>query len=465
MNNIKLGFYGATGNVTGSCYLLQANGMNILVDCGLYQEHDLKDRNWEKFPIPPETLDAVVLTHAHLDHCGRIPRLVLQGYDGPVYCTAATADIAQIVMEDCGKINEEDAAFKRVRHAREGRKGPHTDEPLYTMDDAQEAGKNFMAVDFDRPLELGEGVSVEFVTVGHILGAAACRFVITQGKESRTIVFSGDVGRWDMPILQDPAIIGPVDYLVVESTYGDRIHGETASIPDELAKIVNETADAGGNLLIPSFAVERTQELLYFLALLSADDRIPKLRIYVDSPMATKVNTVFAHHPYLFDSETTRMARTVKVSNVSVVRSAADSKSLNHIRGSVIIISGSGMCTGGRIKHHLCHNIGNPAATVLFVGYQASNTLGRQILDGNKTVRILGEEYDVKARIERITGFSAHADQKELLRWMDSIPNTPRQVFVTHGEPRAAEALKQKILSIKGWNATVPRYQQIVTLN
>ena len=465
MDNIKLGFYGAVGNVTGSCYLLQANGMNILVDCGLYQEHDLKDRNWGKFPIPPQQLDAVVLTHAHLDHCGRIPRLISQGYDGPVYCTAATADIAQIVMEDCGKINEEDAAFKRVRHAQEGRKAPHPEEPLYTLEEAQEAGKNFVAVDFDRKMELGDGVSVEFITVGHILGAAACRFVITKGKKTRTVVFSGDVGRWDMPILQDPADIGPVDYLVVESTYGDRVHGETNSIPDELAKIVTETDELGGNLIIPSFAVERTQELLYFLALLSAEKRIPKLRIYVDSPMATKVNTVFAHHPYLFDSETTRMARTVKVDNVSVVRSAAESKSLNHIRGSVIIIAGSGMCTGGRIKHHLCHNISNPAATVLFVGYQANNTLGRQILDGNKTVRILGEEYEVKARIKRITGFSAHADQKELLRWMDSITNTPRQVFVTHGEPRAAETLQQQILSIKGWDASVPRYQQTVTLD
>ena len=300
--DIKLGFYGAAGNVTGSCYLLQANGMKIMVDCGLYQEHDLKGRNWENFPVSPYKLDAVILTHAHLDHCGRLPRLVRNGYTGPIYCTSPTAEIARIVMEDCGKINEEDAEFKRLRHEREGRQGPHKEEPLYTAEEAADVVQYFVPVEYGRPQEIGEGVRIEFINVGHILGAGACRVTITQGNETRKIVFSGDVGRWDMPILQDPSPVGPADYLLVESTYGNRLHGQTSDIPGELAEIINSTTEAGGNIVIPSFAVERTQELLYFLALLSSENKIPNLRIFVDSPMAAKVSTVFVHHPCLFDS-------------------------------------------------------------------------------------------------------------------------------------------------------------------
>lgn len=463
--DIKISFHGAAGNVTGSCYLLEANGMCIMVDCGLYQEHDLKGRNWENFPVSPMKLDAVVLTHAHLDHCGRLPRLVSGGYRGPIYATSATTEIARIVMEDCGKINEEDAEFKRKRHEREGRKGPYQEEPLYTAEEAEEVSQYFVPVDYGRPLEIGEGVSVEFIQVGHILGAACCRISVTQGGETRRILFSGDVGRWDMPILQDPAAAGPADYLLVESTYGNRTHGETQSIPGELGRIINDTAERGGNLIIPSFAVERTQELLYFLAQLNAEKRIPNLRIFVDSPMASRVNTVFVRHPYLFDSETIQLARVLKVSNVSIVRSSQESKALNHIRGSVIIISGSGMCTGGRIKHHLCQNIQRPESTVLFVGYQAANTLGRQILDGKPQVRILGETYDVQAKVERISGFSAHADKGELLRWMGTLTTTPRKVFVTHGEPAAAKALQEKIIDEKGWNAQVAHYKETVTLD
>jgi metallo-beta-lactamase family protein len=462
---IKLSFHGATGNVTGSCYILEANGLRIMVDCGLYQEHDLKDRNWKTFPISPYKLNALILTHAHLDHSGRIPRLVRNGFRGPIYCTRATCEIASIVMEDCGKINEEDAEFKRKRHEREGRVSPHGYEPLYTEEDAEEVAQYFLPVDYEQKVELGQGVTLEFLQVGHILGAACCRITVTDGTETRRILFSGDVGRWDMPILQDPVPVGEADYVLVESTYGNREHGETKDIPEELARIINDTADAGGNLIIPSFAVERTQELLYFLALLNAERRIPNLRIFVDSPMASKVNTVFVHHPYLFDDDTLKLAKVLRVSNVSVVRSSQESKALNHIRGSVIIISGSGMCTGGRIKHHLCKNIGRPESTILFVGYQARNTLGRQILDGEPQVRILGETYDVKANIQRISGFSAHADRNELLRWLNTVSGTPRRVFVTHGEPEASAALRDKIIQEKGWDAQVPQYQQTVILD
>ena len=462
---IRLGFYGAAGNVTGSCYLLRANGKNILIDCGLYQEHHLKDRNWGQFPLQPSEIDAVVLTHAHLDHCGRLPRLVKEGFRGPIYSTSPTAEIARIVMDDCGKINEEDAEFKRLRHLREGRKGPHDDKPLYTQEDAEEVVPLFSPWDEKEPLDLGDGITVQFIPVGHILGASSVRFVVTTGTTTRSIVFSGDIGRHDMPILRDPDPVGDADYLVVESTYGDRLHPETADIPAQLAQVINETVKAGGNIIIPSFAIERTQELLYFLALLLAENKIPHLRIFLDSPMATKVNTVFMRHPYLFDEETIKATRQLKVDNVTVVRSATESKSLNHIRGSVIIIAGSGMCTGGRIKHHLTYNIGRKESTILFVGYQAVGTLGREIVDGKEEVRILGEMCPVHARVDRIEGFSAHADQGELLAWLKTVSKPPKHVFVTHGEPEAAEALRQKIAETTKWEASTPKYQEVQILN
>jgi len=461
---IRLGFYGAAGNVTGSCYLLRACDKNILIDCGLYQEHHLKERNWGDFPMPPDRIDAVVLTHAHLDHCGRLPKLVKDGYNGPVYCTSATAEIARIVMLDCGKINEEDAEQKRLRHLREGRKTTK-DLPLYTSDDAEAVTPLFKPWDETTPLEIAEGITVEFIEVGHILGASSVRFTIGEGRGRRTIVFSGDVGRRDMPILRDPQPIGEADYLVIESTYGNRLHAETADIPEQLAEAINSAEDAGGNIIIPSFAIERTQELLYFLALLSAENKIPHLRIFLDSPMATKVNTVFMRHPYLFDTEAIRATQELKVDNVTVVRSAAESKSLNHIKGTVIIIAGSGMCTGGRIKHHLIYNIGRPQSTVLFVGYQAVGTLGREIVDGKPEVRILGELHPVKARIRKIEGFSAHADQQELLAWAKTASKPPRHVFVTHGEPDAAGELSQKFAEQLGWEASTPQYQENILLD
>ena len=375
------------------------------------------------------------------------------------------ADIAKIVMMDCGRLNEEDAEFKRRRHEKEGRQGPFPEEPLYTEEEAEEVVKYFQKWNYAQPFEVGEGITAEFIEVGHILGAACVRITIEQEGEKRTILFSGDVGRWDMPILRDPKPIGNADYVVIESTYGNRDHEPTKSIPDELAEIVNRTAEAGGNLVIPSFAIERTQELLYFLALLCKDNRIPHLRIFVDSPMATQVSTVFKRHPFLFDTETIRLAQTIRLNNVTVVRSSQESKSLNHIRGSVIIIAGSGMCTGGRIKHHLCYNIGRPECTVLFVGYQANNTLGRQILDGEKQVRILGEIYDVEAKVARISGFSAHADRTELLKWLDGLDNAPRKVFVTHGEPEGSAALAELIREKKGYETMVPAYQDAVALD
>ena len=301
--------------------------------------------------------------------------------------------------------------------------------------------------------------------MGHILGASSLKFTITSGNETRTIVFSGDVGRWDMPIIRDPSPIGDADYIICESTYGDRIHGPQSDIPDELADVINSTVKAGGNLIIPSFAIERTQDLIYYLAQLLKADKIPHLRIFIDSPMAVKVTDVFRSHYNLFDADTLKLAKSIRLPGLTLVRTPSDSKSINHINGTAIIIAGAGMCTGGRIKHHLVANLPRKESTVLFVGFQAIGTLGREIVSGSKRVRILGQEYPVRASIRRISGFSAHADQNELLKWLRTSPSTPKKVFVTHGEPEAADALADLIGKELGLNAEVPEYKQTAKLS
>ncbi|MBR0457857.1 MAG: MBL fold metallo-hydrolase [Victivallales bacterium] len=461
---IKLSFLGAAQNVTGSRYLVEANGKRILVDCGLYQEHDLKDRNWEPSTIPPGEIDAALLTHAHLDHCGLFPRLVSQGFRGKIYGTRATTEMALVVMADCAKINEEDADFKRRRHEKEGRQGPHPDVPLYTVEDVEQVPPLFQGVNFNEPISIGEGIEATFHEVGHILGAATIHLKITQGEESRTIVFSGDVGRCDMPILNDPDPIGDADYILCESTYGDRLHGPQADIPSELARVINDTYQAQGNLVIPSFAIERTQDIIFYLAQLLKAHRIPPINVYVDSPMAVKVSDIFKRHPQLFDYDTTQLMRSYRMPNLTMVRTTAQSKAINHVRGRAIIIAGAGMCTGGRIKHHLIRNLPRRQNTILFVGYQASGTLGRLILEGEKKVRILGEEVQVQANIERISGFSAHADKQELVSWLKTVSRPPRHLFITHGEPEAANAFSEYVTETLGWQNSVPKYQDSVTL-
>ena len=463
--DISITFLGAAKNVTGSKYLLKANGKTFIIDYGIYQEHDLKDRNWLPSQVPPSEIDGVFLTHAHLDHCGLLPRLVKEGYDGPIYATAATCELVKIVLADCAKINEEDSKFKQKRHEKEGRQGPHPEVPLYTLPEAKDVFDMLKPVPLGQPLGLGGGVYAEFLEVGHILGATSIKFTIRDETETRTILFSGDVGRCNMPIIRDPAPIGEADYIVCESTYGDRLHGNSADIPSELARIINETTEAGGNLIIPSFAIERTQDLIYYLANLLKQDRIPHLRIFVDSPMAVKVTDIFRRFPNLFDAETTKLARSIRLPGLTLVRTTADSKSINRIKGTAIIIAGAGMCTGGRIKYHLISNITRKECRIMFVGYQAKETLGRIILEGAKNVRILGDEYPVNAKIERISGFSAHADQQELLDWLKTTTGSVRKLFVTHGEPEAAEALSNVIQEKLAWKTHVPEYGETVTLD
>jgi metallo-beta-lactamase family protein len=466
---IKLKFLGGTGNVTGSRHLLEANGKRILVDCGLYQERDLKSRNWEPFMVPPSSIDAVLLTHAHLDHCGLIPKFVREGFKGNIYATSATTDITKIILLDSAHIQEEDAAFKKRRHEKENRKGPYPEIPLYTQEDAEASFPLFSSVEYKEPVPLGEGITASFYDAGHVLGSSMIKINVRGEGESRTVLFSGDVGRWDKPILEDPSVFTEIDYVVTESTYGDRIHKESADINDSLAEVINWTWQAGGNIVVPSFALQRSQEILYHMNQLLMQNRIPHIMVFLDSPMASRITEVFKNHSDLFDKEMTRLVGQGKspfdFPGFKMVQAVDESKSLNHIKSTIMIIAGSGMCAGGRVKHHLVTNIHRPESTILFIGYQAIGTLGRIIVDGAEEVRILGQKYPVRARIAQIGGFSAHADRDELLKWITYLNNPPRRVFVVHGEAKAARKFGQFLKRKTGWEVSVPEYGTEAILN
>jgi len=466
---IKLKFLGAARNVTGSCYLLQTSQTRLLVDCGLYQERKFRSRNWAPFPVPPDSLDAILLTHAHIDHCGLLPKLVKGGFRGRIYCTAATAEIAKIMLLDSASLQQEDAEFKRKRHQREKRKGPHHELPLYTMEDALATFPLFSPVDYGNPVQIGDDAEATFHDAGHVLGSAMIRVRLSENGEQRTALFSGDVGRWDKPILKDPTLFSEADYVLVESTYGNRLHEDTREIGDRLSEVINTTMMRGGNIIVPSFALERAQELLYYLNKLQIENLIPHLLVFVDSPMAVRVTEVFKNHPELFDKEMADLVRRRKspfaFSGLKMVSSVGESKAINHVTGTVMVIAGSGMCVGGRVKHHLIANISRGESTILFVGYQAAGTLGRQIIDGAKKVRILGQTHPVRATITQINGFSAHADRSELFRWLSGLKRPPRHLFVTHGEPESAYQFAEFLKEKTGWKISVPGYRDEVCLD
>ena len=460
--SMKLRFLGAARNVTGSRYLLDCRDMRVLIDCGLYQERDLKVRNWDPFPVPADSIDAVLLTHAHLDHSGFLPKLVRDGFEGSIFTTAATRDIAGIALLDSAHLLAEDVDFKRRRHEKEGRKGPHPYVPLYTKEDVKETGHLFSTVEYGETVEVAGGIEACYHDAGHILGAAMIEVKVTQSGKPRTLLFSGDVGRWDKPILKDPTHFDKADYVIVESTYGDRTHEGSESIDVDLAEVIASTRERGGNVIIPSFAIERTQEVLYRLNCLFLEDRIPRTKVFLDSPMAAKVTEVFEHYPDLYDEEMAKLVREgnspFRFPSLDFATTVDDSKAINRIGGTVVVIAGSGMCTGGRIKHHLAANISRPESTILFVGYQARGTLGRLIVDGAEEVRILGQDKPVRAAVAMIGGFSAHADKNELLGWLSSLKRPPRQVFVTHGEEEAATHFAGLLHEEKGYKATAPYY-------
>jgi len=458
---MKVKFLGATKNVTGSRFLVETENRRILVDCGLFQEREFRSRNWEDFPVPPSSIDFVILTHAHLDHTGYLPKLVKEGFKGKIICTHPTSEISKIALLDAGKLQEEDAEFKRRRHEREGRKGPYPEIPLYTVEDAKKVFPLFQSVPYHQEFEISPDIKITFHDAGHILGSSMIEMKVKE-KVEKTFIFSGDIGRWEKPILCDPTLFERADYILMETTYGDRIHESQKDASEKLKEVIIETNKAGGNIVIPTFAIERAQEILFYLSEFLRKDEIPHLIVFVDSPMAIDVTEVFKRHPEYFDEETKNLIKKgespFSFALLKTTRSVHESKAINYIRGTSIIMAGSGMCTGGRIKHHLVTNIEREESTILFVGYQARGTLGREIVEGKERVRILGNYYDVKARIEKINGFSAHADKNELLRWLAGFKKIPEKIFLIHGEEEVIEkfssTLKEKFKS----DVVIPEY-------
>lgn len=458
-----LQFLGAAGTVTGSKYLLTADDRRVLIDCGLFQgQRELKALNWNGLPLSPAHLDAVVLTHAHLDHTGYLPRLVANGYEGAVTCTTGTADLLGVLLPDAGYLQEEEAAYAN----RKGWSRHKPAKPLFTVRDAEKALRRLKPVPYGTPKCVTDGVSVTFHPAGHILGSAIVEVEVTEQKGTTRIVFSGDLGRTGAPLLKDPTVIEHADYVLVESTYGDRRHAPGAIA--NLARVVNESVERGGMLLIPAFAVGRTQELLYLLRELETAGAIPVLDVFVDSPMAIDATAITLAHAEEFDDEAMAALRAgvplLAPERLHLVRDAEQSKAINQFRGPGIILSASGMATGGRVKHHLANRLPDDRNTVCFVGFQAAGTKGRALVEGASTVWIYGNQVPVHATIERIDGFSAHADQEELVHWLSGFAEAPRRVFVVHGEPEASTTLAGRIQETLGWRTLIPKMDELVSL-
>jgi metallo-beta-lactamase family protein len=467
--SIKLSFFGAAHSVTGSRYLVEANGSRILVDCGLFQERQFKDRDWSPFPVSPKSIDAILLTHAHLDHSGYLPKITRDGFHRPIYCTTATKEITEVILLDSASLLTEDAQIKKKRHQKEGRTGPHPEAALYDVDDAEACFPLFQKTTYGKPVTVAHGIQATFFEAGHTLGSASICLKIKQDDGERTILFSGDLGRQGKPIIMDPTMFSQADYVIVESTYGDRNLESSDSMVPFLAEHINRTAKEGGNIVIPIFALERSQEILYYLNRLLMENTIPHLMVFMDSPMAISITEIFGRHQELMDTE---MLDLLKNGNspfdfpgLHMIRTTDQSKAINHIKGTVIIMAGSGMCTGGRIKHHLVTNISRPDSSIIFVGYQAGGTLGREIVDGAQEVRIFGQQFPVRAQVAYLRGFSGHADQQELLSWLTNLRKTPRQVFVTHGEPTVSESFTALVREKTGWQVSTPEYKDEVILD
>jgi metallo-beta-lactamase family protein len=463
---ISLRFLGASRNVTGSRHLLSHGEEKVLVDCGIYQEHNLLYRNWDPFPVRPAEISSVFLTHAHLDHSGFLPCLVKQGFRGKIFATKPTIEVTKIALLDAAHIYEEDIEKKRIRHAQENRIVGHPDIPLYTVDDAYRVFDMFEEVPYSEPVTLNKHFSVTYHNAGHIIGSAMIEFKDVASGEN--IVFSGDLGRPNKPLLADPERFEKIDWLVLESTYGDRNHPGDEEIETVFSQVINDTKQNGGNIVIPSFAIERTQEVLYCLRKLLDKNQIPHLLVFLDSPMAIRVTEIFRQYPSFLREG---MAELLKNSSpfdfplLKITRTPDESKGINHLRGTVIIIAGSGMCNGGRIKHHLTKNIERGESTILFVGYQANGTLGREIVDGAREVRILGRMYHVNAHIEQIQGFSSHADQSEIINWLSSLSKTPERIFLVHGEDNALNVLSEKIRETFKFPVEIGEYNKETVLN
>jgi metallo-beta-lactamase family protein len=464
----ELSFWGGVGTVTGSKYLIEANGIKILIDCGLFQGlRELRERNWQELPFDPATVDAVLITHAHIDHTGYLPRFVARGFKGPIYCSRGTADLVKILLPDSARLQEEDADY-RNRHNL-SRHAPAL--PLYTEEDAHAAMDLLRPVPNNgEPVELGPGVRASFRIAGHILGSSLVLVEIDgAGADGtgRKVLFSGDLGHYDQPIIQDPQPPPACDYLLIESTYGDRLH-EPEEPGEKLARIINDAAKRNGPILIPAFAVGRTQELVYLIRELEEEKKIPILPVRVDSPMAAAATQIYSRTREEQDEEyasiLARRVHPLRTHNMVTASSRQESMNLNKEQGARIIISASGMMTGGRVLHHAIRMVPDENATLVFVGYQAAGTIGRRIQNGEHEVRIMKQFVPVRCRVESIGGFSAHADWGEVLRWLSGMPAGLRRAFTTHGEAESAAAMAQHIHEKFGWDIAPAEYGQKVEL-
>jgi metallo-beta-lactamase family protein len=457
---MKISFLGAARHVAGSRFLVEESGVKILIDCGLFQgQREWKERNWAEFPVNPSSINAVILTHAHIDHSGYLPRLVKMGFHGPVYCTPATKELLGLMLPDSAHLQEEDARYaNREKYTRHD---PAL--PLYTLDDVNRALQQLRPLDFYKPQELTPGLSFSYLRAGHILGSAMVQLV--HGAD--TVLFSGDVGRPSQFITKKPDDIQSADTLVLESTYGDRLH-QRIDVLQRLKDIVKRTTSVGGTLLVPAFAIGRTQELLYLLRLLEERHEVPQVPVYIDSPMAIHALPIYDHNHVDFSKDLETLSRKDPTPfichHIRALQTVQESMTLNEVTYPCIIISSSGMATGGRILHHLKRRVSDHRNTVLFIGYQAEGTKGRTLVDGAKEVKIHGQSFPVRAQIEYMDALSCHADYEEMLDWLTSIKKAPRMVYLVHGEEQASLSLAQKIKDRFGWNTHVPQYLESVEL-
>ncbi len=466
LQKFRITFLGAAQTVTGSMHLLEADDFSVLVDCGLFQgrrmDADHKNRH---LPKPAVDADAVILTHAHIDHSGNLPRLVKTGFEGPIHCTSATMDLCRYMLRDSARIHESDAKWHNEKNA--GNPDWQVIEPLYTEEDAVKALDRFVPHPYDEPFALSDRVRVQLIDAGHVLGSSSAVVDVRVNGHSRRVVFSGDIGRRNLPILKDPTPPKHPDYVIMESTYGNRTHAQPKEMHRQLLDAIEETRAAGGKVIIPSFALERTQEILYTLKELRASGELRPIKVFLDSPLATNLTGVFRQHRECYDEETVDFdyahGDPFGFEMLEMVTSAEESKKLNNLTEPAIIISASGMCEGGRVVHHLRNSIEDPKNTVVIVGYQAQHTLGRRLVEGRRQVNIFGVPRDLNARVRTLNAFSAHADKDELLWWADSCGSQVRKFFLVHGDPDQCEALAGHLRD-RGRQAEVPTPRQIVSL-
>lgn len=456
--DVRVKFLGGARSVTGSRYLLDIGGFRLLFDCGLFQGlKELRLKNWETFPIEAASIDAVVISHAHIDHTGYLPRLVKEGFAGPVYCTAATAELMEIMLLDSAKLQEEEAAYARKK----GYSKHAKPEPLYTEEDARASFALLKGYHYHEEIPINENVKIVFHDAGHLLGSAITEVFIKGEHQTKKIVFSGDLGRYDQDILRSPEAIDSADVLFIESTYGNTDNVQVDPEPD-LIRIVNESQKRGGVLVIPAFAVGRTQSLLYYLRKLMNEDKIPDLPVYIDSPMAISATYLFYKYPsyHKLGVTTKDLAREVETNMLVLVKTGEHSKTLNELKSKAILISSSGMMTGGRILHHMYNRLSRENDTFLIAGYQAEGTRGRDLLEGSTTIKIYGEEVPVKCKVEFTSAMSGHADRGELFRWMENFKDKPKITFCVHGEGEKILKYAHEIKERLGWNVTVPQYME-----